>query len=81
MTTESALIRLDPSLAAAGVVPALMAGECRVSNEEELRGPEELAAARRLRSLVADLGPVEAAGLISERIERSRTNAELLATL
>ena len=81
ITTESSLIRLDPELAAAGVFPALRAGECRVSNEEELREPEELAAARRLRSLLADLAPVEAASLVRERIESSRTNAELLAAL
>jgi transcription termination factor Rho len=81
VTTESSLIRLDPELAAAGVFPALVAGECRVSNEEELREPEELAAARRLRSLLADLPPAEAANLIRERIEGSRTNAELLASL
>jgi transcription termination factor Rho len=81
VTTESSLIRLDPELAAAGVFPAIVAGECRVSNEEELRGPEELAAARRLRSLLADLAPAEAANLIRERIQGSRTNAELLASL
>ncbi|MEK6271131.1 MAG: hypothetical protein AABM42_00560 [Actinomycetota bacterium] len=81
VTTESSLIRLDPELAAAGVFPALRVGECRVSNEEELREPEELAAARRLRSLLADLTPVEAASLVRERIESSRTNGELLAAL
>jgi transcription termination factor Rho len=81
VTTESSLIRLDPELAAAGVFPAIVAGECRVSNEEELREPAELAAARRLRSLLADLPPAEAANLIRERIEGSRTNAELLASL
>jgi transcription termination factor Rho len=81
VTTESSLIRLDPELAAAGVFPALRAGECRVSNEEELREPEELAAARRLRSLLADLAPVEAANLLRERIESSPTNADLLAAL
>jgi transcription termination factor Rho len=79
ITTESSLIRLDPELAAAGVFPALRAGDCRVSNEDELREPEELAAVRRLRSLLADLGPAEAATLLRERIESSRTNAELLA--
>jgi transcription termination factor Rho len=81
MTTESSLIRLDPDLAAAGVVPALRPGECRVSNEEELREPEELAAVRRLRTQLADLTPVEAATLLRERIEGSRTNAELLTEL
>ncbi len=81
ITTESSLIPLDPGLAAAGVFPALRAGECRVSNEEELRQPEELAAARRLRALLADLSPAEAATALRERIESSRTNAELLAGL
>jgi transcription termination factor Rho len=81
ITTESSLIRLDPELAAAGVFPALRPGECRVSNEEQLREPEELAAVRRLRLLLADLAPVEAATLLRERIESSRTNAELLAGL
>jgi transcription termination factor Rho len=81
ITTESSVVRLDPELAAAGVVPALRAGECRVSNEDELRQPEELAAVRRLRSLLADLDPVEAATMLRERIESSPTNAELLRGL
>jgi transcription termination factor Rho len=81
MTTESSLIHLDPELAASGVVPALRPGECRVSNEDELRDPGELAAARRLRSLLADLDPAEAAALLRERIEGSPTNAELLASV
>jgi len=81
VTTESARVRLDPELAAAGVFPALVTADCRVSNEEELRGPEELAAARHLRSLLADLAPPEAAALLRERIESTRTNAELLAAL
>jgi len=81
VTTESARVRLDPELAAAGVFPALATADCRVSNEEELRGPEELAAARHLRSLLADLAPPEAAALLRERIESTRTNAELLTAL
>lgn len=81
VTTESSLIKLDPALAAAGVVPALRAGECRVSNEDELRSADELAAIRRLRSLLADLDPAEAAALLRERIEGSASNAELLSDL
>jgi len=81
ITTESSLIKLDPALAAAGIVPALRPGECRVSNEEELRGPEELAAARRLRSLLGDLDAAEAASLLRGRIERSSSNAHLLESL
>jgi transcription termination factor Rho len=81
MTTESSLITLDAELAAAGLFPALRVGECRISNEDELREPDELAAIRRLRSLLADLDAVEAAKLLRERIEGSASNAELLASL
>jgi transcription termination factor Rho len=81
ITTESSLIELDPALAAAGVVPALRASGCRVSNEDELRSPEELAASRRLRSLLADLDSAEAASLLRERIEASGSNSELLDSL
>jgi len=80
VTTESSLITLDAELAAAGVFPALRVGECRVSNEDELREADELAAIRRLRSLLTDLDPVEAAKLLRERIEGSASNAELLAS-
>jgi len=78
-TTENALVTLDPELAAAGVHPAIVPGECRISNEEMLRDPQELDAARKLRSLLADLDPPEAAALLRERIEGSASNAELLA--
>ncbi len=81
ITTESARIGLDATLAAAGVVPALDPGECLASNEEALRAPEELAAARGLRWLLADLEPIDAATLLRERIEASASNAELLASL
>jgi transcription termination factor Rho len=81
MTTESSLIALDPALAAAGVFPALRVAHSRVSNEDELRDPEELGAIRRLRSLLADLDPPEAAKLLRERIDDSASNAELLSSL
>jgi transcription termination factor Rho len=55
--------------------------ECRISNEDQLRDPDELTAIRRLRSLLADLDPAEAANLLRERIEGSASNAELLASL
>jgi transcription termination factor Rho len=81
VTTESSLIALDAGLAAAGVFPALRAGECRISNEDQLRDPDELAAIRRLRLLLADLDPTQAANLLRERIEGSASNAELLRAL
>jgi transcription termination factor Rho len=80
-TTENALIRLDPELAAAGIYPALRPEDCRVSGEETLREPVELEAARELRAELAGKEPQEAAALLRERLERSRTNAELLADL
>jgi transcription termination factor Rho len=80
-TTENALIRLDPELAAAGIYPALRPEDCRASGEEALREPAELEAARELRAELAGKEPQEAAALLRERLERSRTNAELLADL
>jgi transcription termination factor Rho len=80
-TTENALIRLDPQLAAAGIYPALRPEDCRVSGEEELRESDELEAARRLRSELAGRDAADAAALLRERLEGSRTNAELLTAL
>jgi transcription termination factor Rho len=81
VTTESSLITLDAGLASAGIFPAIRAAECRISNEDGVRDPEELAAIRRLRSLLADLDPADSANLLRERIEGSGSNAELLASL
>jgi len=80
-TTESALVTLDPELAVDGVHPAIVAGECRVSNEDELREPDELAAVRKLRAALKGLEPAEAAAYLRERIEGTPSNAELLAGL
>jgi transcription termination factor Rho len=63
------------------VFPALRVADSRVSNEDELRDPEELDAVRRLRSLLADLDPAQAANLLRERIDGSASNAELLSSL
>jgi transcription termination factor Rho len=81
LSTESSLLVLDPDLAAAGVVPALVADECRVSNEDQIRDPDELAAIRTLRARFDELDPHQAADLLRELIEGSATNAELLSSL
>jgi transcription termination factor Rho len=78
-TTENALIRLDPELAAAGVYPAIRPAELRVSGEEDLREPDELEAVRRLRAELAGMEPADAVAAIRERLEATRTNAELLS--
>jgi transcription termination factor Rho len=80
-TTESALITLDPELAAQDVQPAIVARECRVTNEDQLRGADEFEAVRRLRAELADLDPTEASRVLRERIEGSPSNAELLERL
>ncbi len=80
-TTESAVITLDPELAAAGVHPAIVAAECRISNEESLRSADELEAARKLRAALAGLGPAEAAAYLRERVEATPSSAELLKKL
>jgi transcription termination factor Rho len=77
-TTENALVRLDPELAAAGVYPALRPGETRASDEEALREAGELEAVRRLREFLSGLEPREAADALRERLEAFRTNAKLL---
>jgi transcription termination factor Rho len=77
-TTESALVVLDPELAAADVYPALRPDQCRASDEQQLLEPDALDAVRRLRAELADKEPAEAAALLRERLEGSRTNAELL---
>ncbi len=80
-TTESALVVLDPELAAAGITPAIRASDCRISNEDQIRDPAELEAARKLRSLLANHDAKESAELLRERIEATQSNAELLASL
>jgi transcription termination factor Rho len=81
ITTESALITLDPELASAGIEPPIVATQCRVSNEEDLRAPQELESVRRLRTMLAELDPAAAANMLRERLEGSKTNPELLLSL
>jgi transcription termination factor Rho len=80
-TTENALITLDPELAAQGVFPALNVAGTRVSNEDEIRDPAELEPARRLRAMLSERSPRDAAQQLRELIEGSATNAELLGQL
>ena len=70
-TSSEVLIELDRSKARG----------LRAQVEDELRDADELDAIRRLRSLLADLDPAEAAKLVRERIEGSASNAELLSSL
>jgi transcription termination factor Rho len=80
-TTENALIRLDPELAAAGIFPALRVAETRASDEDTLREPGELEVVRRLRSSLVGLDPVVAAQTLRERLEATPSNVDLLGEL
>jgi transcription termination factor Rho len=78
-TTENALVHLSAELAAAGVTPALVVADTRVSGEEELRSDAEIEKVRALRAELGDMDPAEAARALGERIEGSASNAELLS--
>ena len=80
-TTENLLLRLDAGLAAKGIVPALVIADSRASGEDELRDPDELERARRLRAELAELDPDEAAQALSDQIVATGNNAELLSRL
>lgn len=80
-TTENALVRLDSELAAAGVFPPIRPSESGTSAEERVREPSEMEQVRRLRASFVGLGTLEAARALSERLQATRDNAELLAGL
>jgi transcription termination factor Rho len=80
-TTENLLLRLDDGLAAKGIFPPLVPQESRASGEDQLREPEELEKARRLRAELAEMEPEEAARALADQIAATRNNAELLDRL
>jgi transcription termination factor Rho len=80
-TTENLLLRLDGGLAAKGIFPPLLPRESRAAGEEELRDPDELEKARRLRAELMEMEPEQAARALAEQIAETSSNAELLARL
>jgi transcription termination factor Rho len=80
-TTENMRLRLDAGLAGKGIVPALVPADCRVSGEENLRDPEELEQARRLRAELSELDTEAAAQALSDQIVATGSNAEILSRL
>jgi transcription termination factor Rho len=80
-TTENLLLRLDAGLAAKGIVPALVPRDCRIAGEEELRDPEELAQARKLRQELTEMEPEQAAQALSDQIVATGSNAEILSRM
>ena len=80
-TTENLLLRLDAGLAAKGIFPPLVPQESRASGEDQLREPEELEHARRLRAEFAEMEPEDAARALADQIAATANNAELLSRL
>ena len=80
-TTENLLFRLDAGLATKGIFPSLVPQESRASGEEQLRDPEELEQARRLRVELGEMDPEDAARALAEQIAATSSNAELLSRL
>lgn len=80
-TTENLLLRLDAGLASKGIFPPLVPQESRASGEDQLREPEELEHARRLRAELAEMEPEDAARALADQIAATANNAELLARL
>jgi len=80
-TTENATIRLDSTLAAAGIKPSLDVSSCALSGQEAVLNEKELDALRRLRVELKDMEPVPAAARLVELIKDSDSNEELLGKL
>lgn len=80
-TTENATIRLDSTLAAAGIKPALDVTSCALSGQEAVLTEKELDALRRLRAELKDMEPIPAAARLVQLINDSESNEELLGKL
>ncbi len=80
-TTETSLIALDPTLAAEGISPALVFGECRAVGDDKILSEEEMEGLRHLRSSLSELVPPEAAGFIRKQLEAASSNADVLKSL
>ena len=77
-TTENLVLRLDPDLAAKGIVPALVVSDSRASGEDSLRDADEMEKVRLLRQDLSELDTEEAAQKLGELIGDTSNNAELL---
>jgi transcription termination factor Rho len=80
-TTENATIRLDSTLAAAGIKPSLDVSSCALSGQEAVLTEDQLNALRALRVELKEMDPVPAAARLVELINGSESNEELLGKL
>jgi transcription termination factor Rho len=80
-TTETSLISLDPTLAAEGISPALVFGECRAIGDDKILSEEEMEGLRRLRSELSEVVAPEGAGIVRRHLESASSNADVLKSL
>ncbi|MDX6587456.1 MAG: transcription termination factor Rho [Solirubrobacterales bacterium] len=80
-TTETSLITLDPTLAAEGISPALVFGECRAVGDDKILSEEEMQGLRRLRSELSEVVAPEGAGIVRRHLESASSNADVLKSL
>jgi transcription termination factor Rho len=79
--TASSELRLLRSLARQQIFPAVDPNASATAHEELLLTPDELAAVRKLRGVLAPLEPKAALELLLARVRQSSSNAELLLTV
>jgi transcription termination factor Rho len=79
--TGNAELHLDRRLVDKRVWPAIDINASGTRKEELLLTPEELRFVAILRKVTADMNPVEAMELITSRMARTKSNAELMATM
>ena len=77
-STGNMELRLDRTLAAHRVFPAISAAPSGTRREEILCSPEELDAVRRLRRALQAQSPQQAVELLLERLKHTADNAEFL---
>ncbi len=80
-TTETSLVSLDATLAAEGISPALVFGECHAVGDDKILSEKEMDGLRHLRSNLAELVAPEAAELVRRQLDSASSNAEVLKSL
>ena len=74
-------LHLDRRLVDKRVWPAVNINASGTRKEELLLGPDDLKRIYVLRKALADMSPIESVELLTQRLKRTKTNAEFLATL
>jgi len=74
-------LHLDRRLVEKRVYPAIDVNRSGTRKEDLLMHPDELAKVAILRRVLADMHPVEAMELLTNRAKKTKTNVEFLMTM